>query len=164
MDTATGLLRAGQLLPTPAPQPLAGIRNWRQARDASVIYLPHPAPCDGCEAAMLDLVGAKEQLDLWAARPVLVLRDAPAALGLPATLAPFVALDPDGRTRRACGLTADDAALLIADRFGEVWESQAVGDDHAAPTHEQVISAVRYIAIQCPECGTPDSPALDRLP
>lgn len=164
MDTATALLPPGRLLPTPGPRPLTGTRNWRQARDASVIYLPHPLPCDGCHTTMRELVDATAQLDLWAARPVFVLRDAPERLGVPATLGRFVALDPDGRTRRACGLADDDAAVMIADRFGEVWESQVVGDDHAAPTHEQIISTVRYIAIQCPECETPDSPALDRLP
>lgn len=164
MDTATALVRPGALLPTPAPKPLAGIRNWRQARDASVIYFPHALPCDGCLITMRELVDAAAQLDLWAARPVFVLRDAPEALGLPASLGRFVALDPAGRARRACGLTDDGAAVVIADRFGEVWESEAVGDDHAGPTHEQVISTVRYIAVQCPECATPDSPALDRLP
>jgi len=129
-----------------------------QGRGATLAYLPHPDACSRCEVVAA-LTAARDDLATRDARGVLVLG------GLARVAAPreLVALDREGAARRGCG-TGKGASLLVADRYGEVWEHHLVGKHHALPTTNELVATVRLMALQCPECGVPDSAPLDRLP
>src|SRR5262245_58597683 len=49
------------------------------------------------------------------------------------------------------------AAICISDRYGEVYFSAFFSD--TAPSAESVLEWLRYIEIQCPECGVSEWPA-----
>jgi len=49
------------------------------------------------------------------------------------------------------------AAICIADRYGEVYFSAFFSD--TAPSAENVLEWLRYIEIQCPECGVSEWPS-----
>ncbi|MBW3576809.1 MAG: hypothetical protein KY462_03535 [Actinobacteria bacterium] len=122
-------------------------------RDAAVVVFTHP-DCDACDEYVAALASGIDDLGDWnAVLRVLSARRAPAA---PEDLA--VVEDEDGALRRRLGLDPDVAAVVVADRFGEVWEVTTDEDGHDLPGPEQVESWARFLATQCPECGVPDRP------
>jgi peroxiredoxin len=60
--------------------------------------------------------------------------------------------DPDGRVVARQGLTAP--ALLLTDRWAEVWAAWEAGDAHAFPAQEQIADWLAFVQAQCPECTT----------
>ena len=50
-------------------------------------------------------------------------------------------------------------AVLIADRFGEVWAAWLAGDRHAFPSAKEIASWLEFIELQCRECEAPEWPA-----
>ena len=54
------------------------------------------------------------------------------------------------RTLAAAGIPAP--AVLIADQWGELFVVEPAGDDHGFIEPDEVVSWLRYLAIQCPEC------------
>jgi hypothetical protein len=50
-----------------------------------------------------------------------------------------------------------EPAICISDRYGEVYFSAFFAD--TAPSADNVLEWLRYIEIQCPECGVSEWPA-----
>jgi hypothetical protein len=50
----------------------------------------------------------------------------------------------------------EEAALVIADEWGEVYSVADAGTGHRFPTPPEIIEWVRFLAIQCPECEGPE--------
>lgn len=50
------------------------------------------------------------------------------------------------------------AALFVSDRFGEVYHVTLSGDEHRLSSLQELMSWLRFIGIQCPECGAPEWP------
>jgi hypothetical protein len=123
---------------------------------ATVLVLPHAGECEACRR-YVELTLREARLDPWSATLVTVAPDE-ASVAFLAPVAPRVALDPS--FRRACGVADGRAAVLVADRHGQIWE-QTVTDGHTdLPGPDQLEQDVRFIAIQCPECDVPDVPGL----
>ena len=126
---------------------------WCRSGDASVVVLPHTGPCDACQAYLGRLADVTDELASWGARPLLV---APPDGGAPADL-PFPVLDdPGGVARSRCGVGPDEAAVVMADRWGAVVESVATGPDHAFPDPDVLVRRAMNLGIACPECGVAD--------
>jgi len=111
---------------------------------------------------LLRLTQAHHSLGVWAGRPLVIV---PASVENAARLVgsvdgvPFPVLaDPDGDVRRRLGVPADRAALVIADRWGVVYNAVEADTARDLPPVDEVIEWVRYLATQCPECGVPDEP------
>ena len=155
MGNDGGLLGPGDLLPG---MTLADTRQgttvaWCRSGEASVVVLPHAGPCDACRAYLGRLAGVTEDLASWGARPLLVL---PSDGDVPGGL-PFPALDdPGGGARARCGVGPDEAAVVMADRWGAVVESVAAGDGHGFPEPALLVRRAMNLGIACPECGVAD--------
>lgn len=164
MTESGSLLAVGAMLPAatlPARDPSGrDLRLRWQPNGTLVLVLPHPGGCSGCDRYLRDLAAHAGEYRVWDSRPVAVLpADAPAPPQLPFP----VVTDPDGRLRAGCGL-GDGAAVLIADRFGQVHRSAAGGaGEHPFPeAASELLDEVRHLGIQCPECDQPDFAGLGR--
>ena len=71
-----------------------------------------------------------------------------------------VLVDADGSLRRGWGLADDVAAVIVADRWGEVYAVAAGTDPSELPGPDAIDEWLRFLAMQCPECGVIDEPGL----
>jgi hypothetical protein len=123
---------------------------------SSVLVFPHPG-CAACARYLQELDGAAGELDPWDGRAFAVpdeagREDLARELSMPV-------VTRGGRLRALAGIPGDGAHVLVADRFGLVYRSEAVGPAHELPPLDDLVAEARYIAIQCPECGVPDHPS-----
>ncbi|MGH7575689.1 MAG: hypothetical protein ACREM1_11280 [Longimicrobiales bacterium] len=51
-----------------------------------------------------------------------------------------------------------EAAVVVADRFGVVYDQAHSRDANDLPDAAALIEWLRFLATQCPECGVPDEP------
>jgi hypothetical protein len=132
-----------------------GMIGWNQGTLASVVFVPHRDPCDDCAGYGALLGSAVEGLREWATRAMVL---AGPATG---TLSPgIVALADEGGSGRALlGVGADQAAVVQADRWGAVYQVEAIGlrsEDHRHfPDPAGLVALAQFIDIQCPECEVP---------
>lgn len=151
-------LSVGERLPALTLDAVAGRTvDLRQAQHSSVVVFPHPR-CGGCLTYLRRLDELSDDLAVWGGRPVAVLIDEAEARALAQRLSFPVLLDHDARARHRAGIRPDGAAVLVADRFGTVYRSDRAGRDHHFPGDQEIVNEVRFIGIQCPECGVPDEP------
>lgn len=132
------------------------------------------------------LADAEPRFRLWNGRPLVVLppgggaesvaptaqaSDAdPGAAGTAAAaasenLTPAGALerltilaDPEGEAHRRCGVDEGVAALIVADRWGQIYAVERARTERELPGPREIEEWLRYLATQCPECGVPDEP------
>ena len=130
MPTETSLEK-GQRLPMMSVEPVQGgapVALRRAGRLATVLITMHP-DCDECAAYVDALAERQSDIDDWDGRVVATYAsDELAAAGIPAP------------------------AVLIADQWGELFVVEPAGDDHGFIEPDEVVSWLRYLAIQCPEC------------
>ena len=50
------------------------------------------------------------------------------------------------------------AAVFVADRYGEIFAVSVSGPGHQLLTVDEILSWLRLVEIQCPECGAPEWP------
>jgi hypothetical protein len=48
------------------------------------------------------------------------------------------------------------AALVVTDEWGEVHFVADAGAGHELPSGEEIVTWIRFLAIQCPECEGPE--------
>jgi peroxiredoxin len=77
---------------------------------------------------------------------------------------PFPVLaDEAGALHSSLGALASDGeaawAFYITDRFGEVFAAYRAGAGRSVPTVEEMLEWLRFIGLQCPECGVSEWPA-----
>jgi peroxiredoxin len=94
---------------------------------------------------------------------VLVVVASRSAVGSQGDPGPFpVLVDSDAHIHRRVGAT--DAAgqpapaLFVTDRFREIYATYTSAEGSALPSAKEVTDWLRFINIQCPECGVPEWP------
>lgn len=121
-------------------------------KEATFLVRIHGPDCGGCEAYLRTLEARRDRLSAWYARGVAVVPGPVAeARALDERLRPgliTVVADPEGDGPLA---GAGDAALLLADRYGEVFHSVPAGPDHAFVEPRELERWLQYLATQCPE-------------
>lgn len=151
--TAGTEFRTGGRLPAVAlPLPADGGRvDLRSGRRLSTVIVTVHAGCAECRHYLAALRAVEAEIRDWDGR-VLVVADQEAdsaeALSSPGKVLRVVR-DPDDRLRRAGVPTP---AILIADQWGEIHAAEPAGPGHAFIAPDEVVSWLRYLAIQCPEC------------
>lgn len=143
------------------------VRLRAHTREATVMLLlpvrtgPLPSP-------LRRLLAAEREMRRWDGRLVVVVAEEDeesvvrmlreeVADSPPST----VLADPSGDLRQHFGLATDGVALLIADRWGQIYhaaEASPGGEHGALPGPDGVVEWLKYLATQCPECGVPDEP------
>jgi peroxiredoxin len=129
-------------------------------RDALVLILVHDTTCDRCRHRLHELAAEARQIQDEEGRAVVVLPDGDSARRLATELdLPFpVLIDAGGLLRERLGVAPGRALSAVADRYGEVWDVAEAACTAELPEPTRLETALRHIAIQCPECGFADSP------
>ncbi len=116
--------------------------DWRK-NAVTVIVILHDGNCYACRASCQRYAAKRERFAEWDAELLLVWRGSKVpddCEGL---------LDESGVARRTW-LEGDAAGVLLVDRNGVVvrqWSASAEG----FPSPEEVLAAVKHVALQCPE-------------
>jgi len=146
------VIGVGEILPSlvfsgPGGEPVAPL----PANQASLLVVVHPGSCPEC-ATYLDEV-AEVALDLrsWATRVVGVGTECAPDLHLPFPLL----RDDAGVTRQRLRIGGQDATVILADRWGEVFEVATVGADHRFPPAGQLVESAKIVDLSCGECNVP---------
>lgn len=141
---------------------LFGTASHKERWNLVLYFVDEPA-CPHCAEA---LRGLGEAYDKLSAQEAEVLVIVPASsdqgggsikgLGLPFP----VLLDQNLSVHARYGALDDNLkplpAIFVADRFGEIF-AVSVGDaGHRLLTVDEILSWLRLIEIQCPECGAPE--------
>jgi peroxiredoxin len=129
----------------------ARVRLWdyRQRRNV-VLFVHHGSTCPRCRA---ELTRFARRYQAYRERDAEVLAIGPDGPALSADLAqtldlPFPLLsDPGGLLVSRQGVQVP--AVLIGDRFEEIWAAWAPRDDLELPTQEEIVSWLEFISIQC---------------
>jgi hypothetical protein len=133
--------------------------QYRQKRILALLFLPDPAS-QAALAALADLAGRADQLDLAATVPYVI---APSAI----PSSPIAVLaDPDGSARADYiaqfppgERPAPDAPFVVLlDRFGGPYYG-GLGTLDGSATAQEIEDHIWIIAYDCPECVVPEWPA-----
>lgn len=144
------LLKKGNILPAFCLPAASGeevrIGEFRGRRNL-VLFLTHPPGCAACEQKLRELTDARGELREEEAEVLAVVPGSAAevremkrrlALSLP------LLIDAD-RT------LSGGAAMVVTDRFGEVFAITRSGEGHRLPTVADIAGELAFIGMQCPE-------------
>lgn len=112
-----------------------------------VLFLTHPPGCSGCETRLLELDRSLETLRAEEAEVLAVVPGTPERVReLKRRLALSLPLLVDAEAK-----PGEDAAIIVADRFGEIFAVSRAQGRHALLSAEQLGEELAYVALQCPE-------------
>jgi hypothetical protein len=151
--TTRQLIKEREILPRlTLPRIDGGGQVSLPGQQASLLVFAHPDPCDECARYLDELAGSVDDLRGWATRLLAVT----GADGDDADDHPFPLLrDEDGAARRRIGLGGDEAAVILADRWGEVFEVATFGPDHGFPLPRELVESAKIVDLSCGECNVP---------
>ena len=134
--------------------------NWRDARRSRVVFFTHPGACGDCARLAAGLLETRDALrrsdsDLW------FVGDSVPPVTTTADDVRRVTGDAERGLRTRAGVSEDGAWLIVADRWGQVWQAAAADDRHTLATPADALETAWFIAVQCPECETLDQPTDD---
>jgi peroxiredoxin len=157
---ATGLVIRGPasgqrlhafILPDSTRRP---VQLWDYLQRSNVmLFFHHGGNCAACEAFLHEL---GTQLDTYRQEETAIIAIGPDKPAQSQQLAdrpghPFPCLsDPAGHIIAQQSLTPP--ALIIADRWGEIWAAWPCGPDHQFPSQQDILQWLSFIQAQCPEC------------
>ena len=148
-STQRPLIGVAECLP-----PIANV-SLSQGTRASVLVFPHPGSCPECATYLAALSEIAEDLRLWGTR-MLVVAPGPAADPRTSDSPGYTVLADEEHTARSrVGVNDGDVAVIVADRYGAVYQVSAAGADHCLPDPGDLVELAKFIDIQCPECGVP---------
>jgi peroxiredoxin len=127
------------------------VQLWQYLQRSNVmLFFHHGVNCPVCEAFLQELATHQETYRQEETAVLAIGPDEPAENSAQPEQ-PFPLLnDPSGRIISQLGLTAP--ALVIADRWGEIWAAWLGGDSHQLPSKQDIQQWLSFIEAQCPEC------------
>ena len=136
-------LRVGQMLPDiELPTTNGGVTiPLRPARgETSVIFWRHPFECADCDRYLATIADTADEFRVWEAR--LLILASPAASCRPAR---FGIVAENGM------FTLEDAGLVVADRYGQIFYVAHADGKHALPPPRELTEWLKYLGTLCPE-------------
>ena len=135
------------------PAPGGGTVALRHGgRHATALVVVHHAACEGCRRYVAQVAAAADDLAAWDGRVVVLV---------PGRLAEAAALDSGVEPARAVKVAPIDAShaaalvegagVVIADRYGHVYDVTSAGEGHALPAPRELEEWLKFLATQCPE-------------
>jgi peroxiredoxin len=124
------------------PDGMTVTTDWRK-HAVTVIVMLHDGNCHACRATCQRYAAERERFAEWDAELLLVWRGSKVPDDCEGVL------DESGVARRAW-LESDAAGVLLVDHNGVVvrrWNASGKG----FPSPEEVLAAVKHVALQCPE-------------
>ncbi len=152
------------LLPFELPEVEGGqINVWRyRGKQNLVLFFAHSRECSRCREMIKELCDKYTDIKADETEILVVLpMSCNDALTLKKEIGAEcpVLCDEKREVFNRYGLLDDrgqvSAAMLIADRFGEVYKAFFADEAHGFPSVNDLTSWLRFIEIQCPECGAP---------
>lgn len=132
--------------------------SYRQ-RSNLVLFFHHGASCGTCRSVLQKLARHVDTLRDEEAGILAIGPDQPSearALAVALTC-PFPLLsDPSQRIVAQQGL--EPPALVVSDRFGEIWAAWSGGRGHELPDVDEIVRWLEFVEVQCPECGAAEWP------
>ncbi len=146
------LIREGEILPRLILSGSDGPRHVpAPGGKALLLIFAHPGECEDCAIYLSELSEVVGDLQDWGTNLLWVVPGDEVA-----EVRPLPVLgDEDDAGRRRLGVGADDAAVILADRWGEVMEAATFGPDHRLPTPRQLVESAKIVDISCGECNVP---------
>ena len=135
--------------------------DWRDMRRNRVVLFAHPGTCAGCASYGRQLIALQEHFALWDGDVWLVGESVAELAEHTLDYRARIIGDPARRAHQRCGLPEQRAVVVVADRWGQVWDIAISDDDHALRDPADLCATTQFIAVQCPECETLDQPAGD---
>lgn len=135
--------------------------NWRDARRTRVVFFAHPDACPDCARHVRGLLDRRDSLSRADADVWVISGGAGDTHPVGADGVHTVTGAAADRLRRRCDLPTDEAWLIVADRWGQVWQAEAADDNHALVDPADAVETATFIGVQCPECETLDQPTVD---
>jgi hypothetical protein len=124
-----------------------------RGRMSTVLLLRHHADCLACDEYTELLASRGADISDWDGRVLVVVAESDVEGLLFETPAfPTFPTVIDQGNRLANALNAQAPALAVTDRWGEIHLMENAGAEHRFPSADEVVSWLRYLAIQCPEC------------
>lgn len=139
--------------------PAVALKTWssdepfdlRPSRGPRVFVTLHGPGCGDCLRYLEEIVTAREPVESWGGDVVVLSPAAADTDDAALTGSPFPVLkDPEQV------LSIGRPAVVIADRWGEVYHASASEATHDPVAPEEVVEWVKFVAIQCPECEGPE--------
>jgi len=116
---------------------------------ASALVFVHPGRCGPCTGYLAELDSIVDDIRSWGTQLLAVAVD-----GLDDRHRFAVLLDEGGVARRRLGIGVD-AAVILADRWGEVMEATTIGPGHEFPLASQLVESAKIVDLSCGECNVP---------
>jgi hypothetical protein len=115
-------LRVADFLPDP----------WRSPMGRTTVLVSvHSAGCEGCRKYLEELGPSAAEFEVWDARLAVITPE------------------PDGAATPVA--PAGEAAVIVADRYGHVYEATYAGEGHAFPAPRQLEEWLKFLGTLCPE-------------
>lgn len=148
-------LRVGQRLPDlRLPRPDGAVSALRGPhRDAVVVVVLHDADCERCRDYLRELAAAAARFRIWDGS-VRAVTDSQRADNLQAELDPDIDVLLDAESmflNRVQDHGGFGPVVMVADRYGQLFEILAAGADHALAEPRELEEWLKYLATQCPE-------------
>lgn len=133
-----------------------------------VLFFVGSLQCDACRSLLSALAEKYDEVREEESEVIAIVpgareeaRKAVAEMRLPFQ----VLVDPDGEAHRRVGAAREDggplAAVFVVDRFEEVYEARYEREGHRLMDADAVVRSLRFIEVQCPECGAPEWPVIE---
>ena len=109
----------------------------------TVLVSIHAAACQDCRRYLEELAGSSSEFYLWDARLLIVVP------GIAAQLRPGfgqVLADEAGQIA-----APGQAAVLVADRYGQIFDAVYAGAGHNLPAPRQLEEWLKFLGTLCPE-------------
>lgn len=165
------MLRQSDTLPslelTNASGETVNTRSFYAKRNLVLFFLGS-LQCDSCRRLLSALAGRYEEIRQEETEVLAVapgsreqVRKAAGEMGLPFEML----VDGDGEAHRRVGAVNESgvpaATVLVVDRFEEVYEARYEREGHRLMDVDEIIQSLRFIEVQCPECGVPEWPVTE---
>jgi hypothetical protein len=150
MSEKSELTRHKHRIPDDLLASASGEASYVGSRYSLVLVFPHQKPCVQCQRYLDELSRESPEFASWDSQLVLIVTGRESAGLLRGKSAFRLIRDPQTRLLATAGILAP--GIVIVDQWRDIQHAQAAGTEHAFPTVQEVLSWVRYLATQCPEC------------
>jgi hypothetical protein len=140
--------------------PHGRIEKFRQRSPDALVLLLLPEDGPASRVTVEALADRAEAIEHWYAH-ILVVAGPPehaAEIASHTRGKLTVIADPDRATFERIGIAAGNAALVIADRYGQIYELAEATAATEIPSTDEIEEWTKFLATQCPECGVIDEP------
>jgi peroxiredoxin len=157
MSDSTREFQRGQRLPAVSLRTMDARPFALSGRRGPLVLLAvRLAACAGC-GDYIDGLGRKaDEIALWSATLILILRGGEARSALSETAAGRFTIVTDPAGVFVAETSNFGASIVIADEWREIHLAQCSIDGTDLPSPDEVTEWVRFVAIQCPECEQPE--------